>query len=152
MCKSNSGDLFEARTLMGAGMGRIRKKKIDQLLFLMLNATLKYVADEFAAFLGTNEQVKVTFASNILYLVSTPQKSSLSRTRGCRCLCEASHIETYVLGGGVVRWESMFYFWKMFPHVSCLCWLLSHFPCYLCPSQMKKKKRKEKRNPLARPI
>lgn len=84
---------------MGAGMGRIRKKKIDQLLFLMLNATLKYVADEFAAFLGTNEQVKVTFASNVLYLVSTPQKFSPSRTRGCRCLCEASHIKTYVWGG-----------------------------------------------------
>lgn len=54
-------------------------KKIAVFNF-KLTVTLKYVANEFAAFLGTNEQVKVTFAFIILYLVSTLQKFSLSLT------------------------------------------------------------------------
>lgn len=62
--------------LIGAGMGRIRK--IIAVFNFKLTVTLKYVANEFAAFLGTNEHVKVTFAFIILYLVSTLQKFSPS--------------------------------------------------------------------------
>lgn len=57
-----------------SAQGWVESGKEIAVFNFKLTVTLKYVANEFAAFLGTNEQVKVTFAFIILYLVFNPSE------------------------------------------------------------------------------